>query len=1029
MQIQVLGPLRLVLPGADVDVDLGPPKQRALLALLALRAGEWTSTDLLIDCLWGGRPPRSATHAVQVYVSDLRRRLGGEGRRLEYAASGYVLRISPEDVDASRFEQLVTDGRAALRSGISDQAISCLQAGLLLWRGPVLEGLPGEGFAGDRVASLTAHRVEASELLCGAWIDNDEPTDAIRLLTEVIGVDPLRERPRELLMRALYLAGRHAEALQAYLTYRDVLGDSLGIAPSPELRRVYEQVLLHDPALLGPRLGHRDGRGTTSIRNPFKGLRPFAAEDAEDFFGREALICRVVEELNVVGGLVTLVGPSGSGKSSVVHAGVLPRLAATDTSWRAMEIGVTPAGLAELESPTSGNGAELGRTLLVLDQFEEVFLDPDPQFTGRFLRALSARLSGSPDVVAVATLRADCYDKPLEFRDFADLFLTGVVTVLPMSAEELQDAIVAPAARQGVTVLPALLAALLADAARGPGTLPLLQYTLTELFDRRQDGAVLTIDAYYDSGGLAGALQRRSEHVYQELAPAQQEVAVHLLLLLIRVRPGEAPLRRRITLSGLLSTGIEPVALSQVLQGLVTHRLLTVDFDPRRQEATVELAHESLISGWQRYAALVEAHRISLADRDRLEHAADEWEQSGRHPDYLLHGHRLARYTSQGWDRRLVLTAREQDLVAESVAEAGRQQDARTAGQRASRRRRRRVWWTAAATAAGIAAAAGLVGVRIATPPPDDHVALLYHGSGTEVDDAIREGFDLAAVDYDVAPSIHLADPEDAEQQLRKVAADDPDLLLVQTIQTDVTGVAAEHPDTHFVVYDQPSTQPNVTSVVSQDEEGAFLAGAAAALVSESGKVGFIGGVRGQLIERFEAGYTAGGRTIDPEIDVLVAYLSTPPDYEGFVSVDRGLAVARQMYDDGADVVFAAAGESGLGVIEAAAAESTATRHLWAIGVDSDQYETVQWLPGVVEPARWQAHILTSVTKSLDANIYDVVADHSRGRLKGGVREVGIASGAVDLSWSGGYLETHRATLEALREQIVKGELLVPDQP
>jgi basic membrane protein A len=87
------------------------------------------------------------------------------------------------------------------------------------------------------------------------------------------------------------------------------------------------------------------------------------------------------------------------------------------------------------------------------------------------------------------------------------------------------------------------------------------------------------------------------------------------------------------------------------------------------------------------------------------------------------------------------------------------------------------------------------------------------------------------------------------------------------------------------------------------------------------------------------------------------------------------------MYDDGAEVVFAAAGESGLGVIEAAAAESTATRHLWAIGVDSDQYETVQWLPGVVEPARWQAHILTSVTKSLDANIYDVVADHSRGRL------------------------------------------------
>ena len=170
-------------------------------------------------------------------------------------------------------------------------------------------------------------------------------------------------------------------------------------------------------------------------------------------------------------------------------------------------------------------------------------------------------------------------------------------------------------------------------------------------------------------------------------------------------------------------------------------------------------------------------------------------------------------------------------------------------------------------------------------------------------------------------------------------------------------------------------------------------------------------------------------KTIDPKINVLVEYLSTPPDYEGFVSADRGLAVARQMYDDGADVVFAAAGESGLGVIEAAAAKSTATRHLWAIGVDSDQYETVQSLPGVVEPARWQAHILTSVTKTLHTNIYDVVADHARGQLEGGIREVGIAAGAVDLSWSGGYLEPHRAALQALREQIVNGELLVPNQP
>jgi basic membrane protein A len=242
--------------------------------------------------------------------------------------------------------------------------------------------------------------------------------------------------------------------------------------------------------------------------------------------------------------------------------------------------------------------------------------------------------------------------------------------------------------------------------------------------------------------------------------------------------------------------------------------------------------------------------------------------------------------------------------------------------------------------------------------------------------------------------------------------------------------VARRHPETQFVVADQQIALPNVTSLVSLDEQGSYLAGAAAALTTRTGTVGFVGGVSGALIGRFEAGYTAGARAIDPDIEVLVDYLSRPPDLEGFVDVAGGERAARSMYESGADVVFAAAGQSGLGVFEAAADLSEAGRgQLWAIGVDTDQYETVAFLPGVVDPARWQRHILTSMTKSAAANIEDLLTDVAAGRLQPGPRRVGLSTGAVGLSFTGGHLDGVRSELAQLRRRIVSGAVLVPSRP
>jgi basic membrane protein A len=277
---------------------------------------------------------------------------------------------------------------------------------------------------------------------------------------------------------------------------------------------------------------------------------------------------------------------------------------------------------------------------------------------------------------------------------------------------------------------------------------------------------------------------------------------------------------------------------------------------------------------------------------------------------------------------------------------------------------------------------------------------------------------------------VRVADPERALPALRRLSAEHVDLVLVCTIQTDVDEVARRHPGIRYVLIDHVSDEPNVTSLVSEDEQGSYLAGAAAALTSRSGTIGFVGGVKGEVIGRFQAGYVAGARAVDPGIDVLVDYLSVPPDLNGFVDQPAGQRAASAMYRAGADVVFAAAGQSGLGVFEAAAALSGGSRgQLWAIGVDSDQYDTVQSLPGVVDPVRWPRHILTSVTKSFQDSIYDALAAHAEGTLAPGVRAVGLSSGAVDISWSGGYLAGARTQIEALRQRIVSGQLVVPHVP
>jgi DNA-binding SARP family transcriptional activator len=251
MEIRLLGPVELVVDGAPQQL---PAKPRALLTLLALHRNEVVSMDRIVDDVWEGDPPETAVKAAQIYVSQVRK-LAGD--RLESRAPGYRLRVEPGEVDAERFEALLAEAEDAA----PEQALALLDQALGLWRGAALAEFAGAAFARDEAARLEERRLEAVEARLGALLALGRHAPAIAELERVAREQPLRERPHELLMLALYRAGRQADALEAYRRLRERLDDELGLAPSPALRELETAILRQDPALDAPR---RPARAATA---------------------------------------------------------------------------------------------------------------------------------------------------------------------------------------------------------------------------------------------------------------------------------------------------------------------------------------------------------------------------------------------------------------------------------------------------------------------------------------------------------------------------------------------------------------------------------------------------------------------------------------------------------------------------------------------------------------------------------------------------------------------------------------------
>ncbi len=394
---------------------------------------------------------------------------------------------------------------------------------------------------------------------------------------------------------------------------------------------------------------------------PYKGLAAYQPQDASGFFGREALVDELVRRVRLQQVLV-VGGPSGSGKSSLVRAGLIPAITAGalpgSDAWRVALFTPGRDPLAELYFQVSqtlkdrkpavsideliahpalarhlegANGAE-PPLLLCIDQFEELFTLAPPDQRAKFVAALSAMADPADSRVRVViAVRADFYAACAQIPWLAERITENQVLVGPMTASELRRAVTEPARRAGFHLEPQLIDAIIDEAGEEAGSLPLIAHALVETWIRRQ-GRTLTLEGFRAAGGVAGAISQTADAIFEQRFDMTEREATKRLFLGL-VTPGEGtPDTRRVLAHSEIDHDTAPDVMHRAVERLTEVRLLTVD------DTTVQIAHEALLRTWPRLRGWIEESRDDLRTRQRISHAAAEWDGAGRDSDLLYRG-------------------------------------------------------------------------------------------------------------------------------------------------------------------------------------------------------------------------------------------------------------------------------------------------------------------------------------------------------------------------------------------------------
>jgi DNA-binding SARP family transcriptional activator/WD40 repeat protein len=699
----------------------------ALTVLVVLR-GQVVAPDRFVEALWGEHPPASWAKQVQICVGRLRKALGTAA--IETVSGGYRLAVDDDDLDVVRFEALVTRARRLRAAGEADRSASSYARALALWRGPPFGETDGWTPARIEASRLEELRRTAEEEWLDARLTAGEHREVAVEAEALATAEPLRERRWALLALARYRCGRQADALEALRSAKRTLDDQLGLDPGAELVRIEAAILRQDPSLSAV-----PPPATVSDACPYKGLAPYDSADADAFFGRDPEVAACLDRLRS-SPLLVVAGPSGSGKSSLVRAGVVPALRRRGRAAVVFVPGQDPeAALADAVASVDDPA------VLVVDQFEEVFaLGAQSEAIRRFCRRL-AEYARDRDAVVIA-VRSDHLGGLGGDAAFSRLVEQGLHLVTPLVGDLLREAIEKPAALAGLRLEAGLVDVLVRDCEGEPGALPLLSHALAETW-RRRDGNVLTVEGYRASGGIQGAVARSADRLYDSLPPEQRAMLRSVLLRLVTTSPGGVPVRTPIPSRNLLGDAER----ERVVALLVHSRLVTAEQD------SFEVAHEALVRAWPRLQAWLEDDTAGQRILQHLGASADGWESLGRPATELYRGARLD--TALEWQDATEpdLTQLERAFLEASAEQAA--SESRLLAERARREarhnRRLRAALAAASVLLLVSSLAGVVAVRGRQDARTQRDAARIARDDAELEALVNRSLGLRSTDHSVA--------------------------------------------------------------------------------------------------------------------------------------------------------------------------------------------------------------------------------------------------------------------------------------
>jgi WD40 repeat protein/ABC-type branched-subunit amino acid transport system substrate-binding protein/DNA-binding SARP family transcriptional activator len=698
LELRLLGSFDVSLDGAPVAIPSRPAQ--SLLAYLAIGAGTAHRREKLAGLLWPDADESNARSNLRHALWRIRKAI-----EIDQSAAPYLL-TDELAVSVNAGADFWLDVAACSRDGesLQDQIDA-----LIAYRGELLPGFYDDWVTleRERLEALFQHRMQrlldrlVEERRWSAVLDWGERWVALGHAPE--------PGYRALMLAHGELANRSAIAA-VYQRCREALFNDLGVEPSVATRAVYErlrqdgsQSVSAGPPIVGP---SSEDDAPAPGEPPYQGLHCFEESDADRFFGRERLTAGLLGRLGTHS-FLTVIGASGSGKSSLLRAGLVPALSrgtqpisdrssdvylltptarplealvsslvpSTDSAAQAAllaDLSRDPHGLRRFLSHLDGTTT---RKVLVVDQFEEIFTLCNEgfereAFVDNLLGASDA--PGAPLCVVIA-LRADFYAHCAEHERLRECVAQHQEYVGPMDASELRRAIERPADKRGCTLEPGLTDLLLRDVGEEPGALPLLSHVLLETWQRRR-GRRMTLAGYAAAGGLHGAIAQTAESVFsQRLTLDQQPIARRIFVDLTELGEGTQDTRGRLAIAELARSPAEQQAIPTVLHVLADARLVTL------HEESVEVAHEALIRAWPRLREWLNADRQAVRVRRQLLRAAQEWERLGRDLGSLYRGVQLAQALDWAGDHRAELGPLEDAFLVASHETAEQEANEREA--------------------------------------------------------------------------------------------------------------------------------------------------------------------------------------------------------------------------------------------------------------------------------------------------------------------------------------------------------------